>query len=200
MYLEEENKMIIEEMYQYLERYVNENAMNQTSEILPYALRAHEGQYRKGKDNHVPYIHHPLLIACHALALGLNSDNLVSAALLHDVCEDCNIKVEELPVNEETKEIVALLTKNKAIPMEQYYSKISQNADATIIKLLDRCNNVSEMSRGFNKEKISKYILETETWFYPLMQTAIENFPQYARQIFLIKYHINSVLEAIKNQ
>ena len=193
-------KLMIEEMYQYLEKYANENTMKQTSKMLPYAFKAHEGQYRKGKDKNVPYIHHPLLIACHALALGLHSDNLVSAALLHDVCEDCDIKVEELPVNEETREIVALLTKDKSISMEQYYTKISQNADATINKLLDRCNNVSEMSRGFNKEKMHRYIMETETWFYPLMQKAIEDFPKYAGQIFLIQYHINSVLEAIKNQ
>lgn len=34
---------------------------------------------------------------------GTFSDNLISAALLHNVCEDCAIPVSELPVNQETQ-------------------------------------------------------------------------------------------------
>ena len=186
-----------EKMFTFLRGYANGKGMPETLHALNYAKKLHKGQMRDGGE---PYIIHPLTMAFQAISMGLTNDELVAAALLHDVCEDCDIKVEELPVNEETREIVALLTKDKSISMEQYYTKISQNADATIIKLLDRCNNVSEMSRGFNKEKMHRYIMETETWFYPLMQKAIEDFPKYAGQIFLIQYHINSVLEAIKNQ
>lgn len=64
--------------------------MPQTSKVLPFAREAHSGQVRKGKDS-VPYIYHPLLIACHALALGMDDDDIISTALLHDVCEDCGI-------------------------------------------------------------------------------------------------------------
>lgn len=190
----DENKM-----YTYVKTYAAINKLYQTSKVLPYARELHKGQVRKGKDR-VPYIYHPLLIACHALALGLNDDNIVSAALLHDVCEDCGVAVDELPVNEETKEAVLLLTKDKETDEEQYYEKISKNPIATMVKLLDRCNNISGMSAGFSKAKMVEYIKETEKLVYPLLQKAKSEFPMYSNQIFLIKYHTISVIEAIKHQ
>ena len=186
-------------MYTYVKTYASAKNLYQTSKVLPYARELHTGQVRKGKDK-VPYIYHPLLIACHALALGLDDDNIVSAALLHDVCEDCGVTVDELPVNELTKEAVSLLTKVDSIDKEQYYQRISRNPIATMIKLLDRCNNVSGMAAGFSKEKLVEYIKETESVVYPLLQKAKSEYPMYSNQIFLIKYHMTSVIEAIKRQ
>ena len=109
-------------------------------------------------------------------------------------------------MNEETKAAVALLTKctenygetdeKKAL----YYAGIARNPVAVMVKLLDRCSNVSGMAAGFSKEKIVNYIKNTEKWFYPLMQQARTDYPMYSNQIFLIKYHLTSVLEAIKHQ
>lgn len=185
-------------MYTYIKTYASVKKLYQTSRVLPYARELHKGQIRKGKDK-VPYIYHPLLISCHALALGLDDDNLISAALLHDVCEDCGVPVDELPVNEVTRTAVSLLTRVDDND-ELYFSRISQNAVATMVKLLDRCNNISSMAVGFSKEKMVEYIKETEKWFYPLMQKAKYEFPMYSNQIFLIKYHMTSVIEVIKHQ
>ncbi len=187
-------------MYTYIKTYAGVKNLHQTSKVLPYARELHDGQYRKGKDR-VPYIYHPLLLACHALALGLEDDNIVSAALLHDVCEDCGVLAECLPVNEETKVAVSLLTKGAETKRneEQYYENIAQNPIATIVKLLDRCNNISGMAAGFSKEKIAEYIRETERLVYPLMQKAKNEYPMYSNQIFLIKYHMTSVIETLKH-
>lgn len=186
-------------MYTYVKTYATMKNLKQTSQVLPYARELHKGQVRKGKDE-VPYIYHPLLIACHALALGLDDDDIVSVALLHDICEDCGVEIEDLPVNDRTKEAVALLTKSGDVEEESYYQKISQNPIATMIKLLDRCNNISGMAAGFSKEKIVEYIKETEQLIYPLLQKAKSNYPMYSNQLFLIKYHTSSVIEAIKHQ
>ncbi|MDE6924156.1 MAG: hypothetical protein K2P59_02690 [Acetatifactor sp.] len=83
---------------------------------------------------------------------------------------------------------------------EQYYERISRNAIAVMVKLLDRCNNISSMAAGFSKEKMAEYIKETERWFYPLLYKAKYEFPMYSNQIFLIKYHMTSVIEVIKHQ
>lgn len=186
-------------MYTYVKTYASVKNLYQTFKVLPYARELHKGQVRRGKDQ-VPYIYHPLLIACHALALGLEDDNLVSAVLLHDVCEDCGVDIEELPVNDLTKEAVVLLTKGDDMDKEQYYQKISQNPIAALVKLLDRCNNVSGMAAGFSKEKLVEYIKETEQYIYPLLHKAKNEYPMYSNQIFLIKYHMSSVIEAIKHQ
>lgn len=185
-------------MYTYVETYARTRNLHQTYQILPYVRDLHEGQFRRGKDR-VPYIYHPLLVACHALGMGLEDDNLISAALLHDVCEDCGVAPEDLPVNDITREAVALLTKTKGWNPEEYYEGISENCIATMVKLLDRCNNISSMSVGFSREKLIRYIKETEEYIYPLLYKAKHKFPMYSNQIFLIKYHMTSVVETIKH-
>ena len=186
-------------MYGYVKNYAILKGMPQTANVLPYARMLHEGQTRKGAE-HVPYIYHPLLVACHALALGLDDDDLVSAALLHDVCEDCGIMADNLPVNEETKRAVALLTKSDQKTIEQYYADISENWIATMIKFLDRCNNISGMATGFSQKKMVDYINETEKYILPMLREAKHKYPQNSNQIFLIKYHMTSVIMTLKHQ
>ena len=95
---------------------------------------------------------------------------------------------------------MALLTKLEDMGKEQYYQQISQNPIATMVKLLDRCNNISGMAAAFSKVKLVEYIKETENYVYPLLQKAKNEYPMYSNQIFLIKYHMTSVIEAIKRQ
>ncbi|MCD7819063.1 MAG: helix-turn-helix domain-containing protein [Lachnospiraceae bacterium] len=188
-------------MYTYVKTYATAHHLYQTAKVLPYVRALHEGQFRRGKD-HVPYIYHPLLISCHALALGLDDDDLVSTALLHDVCEDCGVAVDDLPVNEKTKQAVALLTNTGGKSdesLERYYAGIVTNPIATMVKLLDRCNNISGMATGFSTEKMASYIKETQKWVYPLLRRAKNDLPMYSNQIFLIKYHITSVAETVKH-
>lgn len=152
----------------------------------------------------IPYIYHPLLLTCHALALGLEEDDLLSACLLHDVCEDCGVLPEELPVNEETREAVKLLTKPAVLSKTDqeyrtYYAGISENRIALIVKLLDRCNSVSGMATSFSEEHMAEYIRETMEYFPPLIEKARSEYPEYSSPLFLIRYHMNSVLEALRH-
>lgn len=191
-----------ERMYTYIKTYATMKHMPQTLKILPYVREKHAGQFRMGKEA-IPYVYHPLLMACHALALGLDDDVILSAALLHDVCEDCNVTLGELPADDEIKLAVSLLTKNTAKSAEakhRYFEAIAKNPVATMVKLLDRCCNVSGMAAGFSHEKLVEYINETEKYFYPLMQQAKTDYPQYSNQIFLIKYHMTSVVNSLKYQ
>ena len=121
-------------MATYISAYCNAKQLYQTKRALAFAKEKHNGQYRKigHGEERVPYIYHPLLLTCHALALGLEEDDLLSACLLHDVCEDCGVKPEELPVNEETREAVRLLTKPEGFiktekEYQTYYGGIGKN-------------------------------------------------------------------------
>ena len=192
-------------MATYVSTYCNAKQLYQTKRALVFAKEKHDGQFRNiGHSNErIPYIYHPLLLTCHALALGLEDDDLLSACLLHDVCEDCCVAPEELPVNEETREAVRLLTKPKGFKLEQdgaaYYEGISGNRIALMVKLLDRCNNISSMATAFTDERMAGYIKETREYIYPLMEKGRDDYPQYSNQLFLIRYHMNSVLEALRH-
>ena len=193
-------------MITYVGAYCNAKGLYQTKKALAFAREKHNGQYRKPGHSaeRIPYIYHPLLLTCHALALGLEDDDLLSACLLHDVCEDCGVEISELPVNDTTREAVRLLTKpenfGKTDPeYRTYYEVIAGNRIALIVKLLDRCNNISSMATSFTDEHMAEYIKETQEYIHPLMKRARDEYPEYSNQLFLIRYHMNSVLETVRH-
>ena len=193
-------------MATYISAYCNALHLFQTKRALAFAQEKHGGQFRKPGhgDELVPYIYHPLLLTCHALALGFRDDDLLSACLLHDVCEDCGVKVEELPVGEQCREAVRLLTKpddfeKKDKDERAYYDGIAGNRIASIVKLLDRCHNISSMANCFTDKHMAEYIKETQTYATPLMESTRKRYPEYSDQLFLIRYHMNSVQEALRH-
>jgi (p)ppGpp synthase/HD superfamily hydrolase len=61
---------------------------------IAYAIRAHQGQERKGQPG-VPYVVHPLHVGMLLARHGF-SDDVVAAGILHDVIEDVGTPVDEL--------------------------------------------------------------------------------------------------------
>lgn len=168
------------------------------NKALAFAKEKHDGQWRDPKELNIPYIVHPLTMTCHALAMGLEDDALLSAILLHDVCEDCHIPPADLPVDDEVKEIVALVTKpEEGFKEEQYYNAILTSPKACLVKCIDRCNNVSGMAIAFKPDKMKKYIRETEEW-YPRLLRAAKAVPEYNNAAWLLSYQIRSILQTTK--
>lgn len=192
-----------ETLYGLVENFAKEQGLSQTLSVLPYARKKHEGQYRKGKEKY-PYFCHPLMVAWHGICIGIREDDMISAALLHDVCEDCDVAPKDLPVNEHTKQLVLILTRDfeaesKAKENEDaYYQLVLTSKEAFLIKLLDRCNNISEMSNGFTDERLERYIKKTEKYVIPMMEKGLVLYPEYEKEIYLLHYHMTSVIEAAK--
>ncbi len=196
-----------EHMFTRLKTIAEIKNLRETYRALYYARECHKIQTRnkqKYSDVVIPYIVHPLMMACHALSMRIEEDETLAVILLHDVCEDCGVRPEELPFSEPVKEAVALLTKGdrKGLSKEEYtrnyYEAIAGNRIASLVKLIDRCNNVSTMAMSFGDERLSRYIEETENYVMPLMFVLKRNYPEYNSAIFLIKYQMLSVLESLK--
>lgn len=190
------------QMDTYMSEYANQHNLLQTQKALSFARTQHTGQVRKGSGA-VPYITHPLQMACHALALGLTADDLLATILLHDVCEDCGVPPEELPVGEMVQDAVRLLTfqvqagETRAEAKNRYFAAIAGNKEAVLTKLLDRCNNVSFMVWGFSQQKLRDYITETRTFILPLLVEAKTQYPECSSALYLIEYHLCSVVNSI---
>lgn len=198
-----------ERMFTYVKGFAMGCKLPETLKALNYARKLHKGQFRKSGE---PYIIHPLTMVCQAISLGIENDTILSAILLHDVVEDCNVSVNDLPCNEDIKRTVNLLTYKKpdiyfekdhegptiSSVKREYYDKIAESDAASVAKLFDRCHNVSSMAGTFTKKKIQEYITETETYVLPLIKIVKEEHPEYQNVLFVLKYHILSVLDAIK--
>lgn len=194
-----------ESLYSFIKEAAEAKKMPETQKVLPLMKQYHRGQTRKGSE-HIPFINHPLVMACHALTLGFEDDNLIAATLLHDVCEDCDVTPDELPVNETIQKLVDYLTftvlpgETKEQAHDRYYNRIATNLSAVFIKIIDRCNNVSTMASAFDTEHMLCYIRETEKYVLPLFDILKnDGGGKYRNAAFLLEYHMRSVLESDKH-
>ena len=190
-----------EKMYTYIKGYATGTQMEQTLRALSFARAKHEGQLRK---DGAPYIIHPLTMACNALSMGIRDDAVIATILLHDVCEDCGVALSELPVNAAVRRAVELMTftvmdgETKENAKLQYYNMMLESHLATLCKLIDRCHNVSSMAGTFSKEKLTAYIEETRHYVLPLLRRAKVAYPNDSDVLFMLKYHICSVVDSIE--
>lgn len=200
-----EQMFSVEHMYAKLKAFAQAEGFAETYQALPYMRGCHAGQVRKpgiGNTEEVPYIVHPLTMACQAHAMGIRDDTVLAVALLHDVCEDCGVKPEELPFSAPVRTAVSLLTRDpehfQDAVLAEYYSGIQGNQTAMFVKALDRCNNLSTMASSFSTEKIVRYVNETEEYILPLLEELERRCPEWIDATFLLKYQILSLLETHK--
>lgn len=198
-----------EHMYSKLKAFAQAEHLTETYQALPYMRKCHEGQIRdpaRGTNQSIPYIVHPLTMACQAHAMGIRDDTVLAVALLHDVCEDCGVLPEELPFSDNVKTVVELLTKKKhrfkeigrTEALAEYYEYLRSNRTAMLVKCLDRCHNLSTMASSFSRERMTRYIIETEKHILPILEEIKSLYSDLNDAAFLLKYQMLSLLETQK--
>ena len=175
----------------------------QTLAVLDLLRSAHGSQERRSKNGFATtYMVHPLTLACHALAMGIRDDDVLAAALAHDMVEDAHMKPEELPVGERVQNAVRLVSKNMYDQRKEdwegrYYESIRENPLACMIKCLDRINNLAGMSDAFSRAKMVRYTEETDRYF-PALLDVIKKIPEWNDAWWLMRYQMMTMLEAFK--
>ncbi len=138
---------------------MNMNALN-------YATYMHRGQVR---EDNTSYIEHPKRVAEYINSLNIeNKENLIKAALLHDIIEDTDASFKELEIlfGSDVANLVLEVTtdeklKNKIGKLNYLKDKVLNiSHDALILKLSDRLDNVRDLVNA-NKEFQIKYSNET---------------------------------------
>jgi 5'-deoxynucleotidase YfbR-like HD superfamily hydrolase len=86
-------------------------------EALETARKAHAGQIRSGSSDGMPFIEHPVAVA-ERLAQHRFGDEVLAAALLHDVVEKSEVEIGEVRENfgDDVAELVAALTEDESLP------------------------------------------------------------------------------------
>lgn len=151
---------------------------------LKFADQAHAGQRRKFSGQ--PYICHPIRVAARVAAVPGATDEMVVAAFLHDVVEDCGVGLDEIgkefgPV---VKQLVSEVTNPPDQPghnrraREAYrFAKLATvSNEAKVIKLADRIDNLSDLPKG--------------TRFYPV-------YLEESRQLLEVLRGVNADLETV---
>ena len=163
--------------------YLSEDDIDTVNKSFKFAEKCHEGQFRKTGD---PYIIHPTYTAIYLANMRMDCQT-ISAALMHDVIEDCGVEYE---VIEDLfgKEIAGLVDGVTKLPTLKISSKnnlssssqlaraatirkllvaTSEDARVILIKLADRLHNM-ETLHALDEESISRIAQETMEIFAPL--------------------------------
>jgi thiamine-phosphate pyrophosphorylase len=144
------------------------------------ADEAHRGQTRR---HGTPYVEHPRAVRrivddlAHACRIAID-DDVRATALLHDVLEDSEHDEASLSarVGPAVTARVGLLTKHGKgeAATAAYYERLMKEADArtALVKVADRCHNLSELHKAPNRDKLKSYVEETLRYLVPLARTA----------------------------
>ena len=140
-----------------------------------FAKKAHEGQKRYSGE---PYFSHPAHVALSLAKIGMTSE-VVSAGLLHDTLEDCDISPEtiEKEFGKEIRFLVEGVTKlghvryhglkRHAESLRKLFAATSEDVRVMIIKLMDRLHNAKTL-KYVKPEKRERIALETLEVYVPI--------------------------------
>lgn len=133
-------------------------------------------------------------------------DLLVSTAFLHDVLEDYPEYWEDNHVggvmSAQIINAVMLVSKPSTFKKThddrvRYFTAISTDFCATIVKLFDRLHNLQTMGAGFSPKKQELYIEETVEYFYPLLKFARTEYSEYYLVFVSVRRQIESIIETV---
>lgn len=164
---------LIKEVRNYIHK---EESIKLIEDAYKFALKKHEGQYRKSGE---PYIIHVIQVG-YILAQLRTGPKTIAAGLLHDVIEDCDICAEEFieRFGEEVYRLVEAVTKigNLKFKDEKEYLAsnhrkifiaMAQDVRVILIKLSDRLHNMRTL-QFMREEKQKKIASETLEVYAPI--------------------------------
>lgn len=192
----------VNKMYTYLRGFITGAKLSNSMRALSFMRKKHDGQTRK---DGTPYIVHPLAMACYALAIGVTDDITIATILLHDVVEDCNTSLKELPVDDEVKAAVKHMTitsfdtdVDKIETKCRYFNELLDCPSAVICKALDRYNNLSDAVSSFSSDALAKNLVETDFLLLPVLYDAKQNYPELADVLFVLRTNLETLIYALK--
>lgn len=165
-----------DELVEKASEYMGDGELIKLDQAYLFARKCHEGQFRKSGE---PYIIHPVEVAIILTDLHMDIETL-TAALLHDVVEDCGVTKEEVAerFNETVAKLVDGVTKITRIEVEtltdtqvatirKMLVAMSDDIRVIVIKLADRLHNMRTLQALPGDRRIFK-AKETMEVYAPL--------------------------------
>jgi (p)ppGpp synthase/HD superfamily hydrolase len=126
---------------------------------IAHAVEAHCGQYRKGSN--IPYIAHPIEVMKKISSWGVKDPEILAAAVLHDVVEDCGYRHSyiEQEFSKRVADIVMECSRpdgheSKRQKLDFLNTFKDKSPESVIIKLADRLCNCSDYERERSRGNI----------------------------------------------
>lgn len=159
------------------------------------------------KDKKTPEFKHQLDICKYLFTLNIPDNEIekyIIVALLHDIREDYGVEDEEIRnlYWNDIADAVELLTKKfkgNVKDLNKYFSDISTNKYACIVKWADRINNLQTMKWVFSYSKQEQYTNEAKNKFLKMVKNWRKNFPDLADAFVNIEIVLKTQIELLED-
>lgn len=189
--------------------------LNLPKSIKAAELLINEMNSDKGFSRHdgSDYFVHPIAVAQTALDFQVIStaiasgdtnlaDTILTSCLLHDITEDVDgyaaSEIQEL-FGKEISVIIDNVSKRDNEDKHDYLLRIGSHKVSTLIKVLDRLNNVSTLSNSTHKHRI-RQTEETTKIYLPWMNKMKNLYWEYGDVIFQAQSIIESILREVERE
>ena len=165
------------------------------------------------RHNGTHYYFHLVDVAQKLLNAGIREEDIIVAALLHDLVEDVldehrkpiySIERIEEMFNANVAHMVRLVTKRpdidyktNKIELQNYLNRISEHYGASLIKTSDRLHNMQTLLDA-DSDKRLRQATETEEYFIPFFKKCRNAYPWYAAFFFEAKTIVEPQIQMIK--
>lgn len=159
------------------------------NKALLYAYNCHLGQIRKGTS--FPYIIHPLEAMIIASRM-TTDDDIICAALLHDVMEDCDVTSIELSnlFNVRIAELVLCVTDKNIYPWKKRKEVLLETVnnssnDVKIVFLADKLSNLRSIHHDILEtgdcvwKKFPNRNINDLAWYYKEVTNVLNSLSKY---------------------
>lgn len=135
---------------------------DKTSRALKFAEEAHREQF---DDLGLPYFNTHILQVFGIIRFITEDEDIIAAALLHDVIEDTAITYDEIveEFGPRVANLVMEVTHEGQKDQHGYYFPRLQSKDGILIKFADRLSNLSRMDNWPTKRK-EQYLRKSKFW------------------------------------
>ena len=189
-----------QKMFHRIEEYLQQEGMDEGVRALYFMEEIFQGKRRR--DNQ-PVSTHPLWMANYGISLGIHDQALLEVILLHDVVEDNDISLEELPFCEEVREGVKYMTitiqpgETKEEAKTRYYRSLIDNEYALVTKGLDRLMNLFFSAGIMSTNSVQKNLYETQYELLPVLKEGKTRYPQYADVLYVIIAGLRGIAQTL---
>ena len=159
------------------------------------------------RDNGTDYYNHCVDVANTLISFGITDEDVICAALLHDIIEDVEgyrrITIARM-FNENIARLVMLVTKEEGVDYKQpdkikeYLEGITTDMNAAAIKTADRMHNMMTLEEKTFEARYKK-AMETKTYYLPFFKESRYRYPRYENLFYAARAEIEPLIFHIES-
>jgi GTP pyrophosphokinase len=159
------------------------------------------------RDNGTDFYNHCVDVANTLISFGITDEDVICAALLHDIIEDVEgyrrITIARM-FNENIARLVMLVTKEHGVDYKQpdainkYLEGILSDMNAAAIKTADRMHNMMTLEEKSFEARYRK-AMETKTYYLPFFKQSRYMYPRYENLFYAARAEIEPLIFHIES-